>query len=243
MAPNNHIVVTLRLPRSELGRFDFSEHRSPFQKKSKKRPSSSPAPRTKTESKEPDDDKPASTPTGSTDPVLSSLPRSLKAAPVANTSGLSLDKTPCRKWDSQLVELKMISGYTINVRAWTSNFTDAEWQQKQIQQEAEEAQEPPESARTAAKTRKLMPKKAVKRTKDQTDPPSDANQDTVEPPKEEPTKSLNENQPELKIKLRKLAPLEPEAAASEDDYDESEASEPNSEAPSELMSEAYSEVL
>lgn len=241
MAPNNHVVVTLRLSGQELGKFDFSEHRAPFQKKNKKRPSSTPAVRAKFDCKEIDDDKPASVPSMGNDPVLASLPRSLKAAPVANTSGLSLDKTPCRKWNSQFVELKMISGYTINVRAWTSNYTDAEWQQKQKQEGAEEVQEQPESARTAAKTRRLTPKKVSKPTKNQAVASIGTNQEKIL--KEEPKKPLNEKRPELRIKLRKLAPLEPDAAISEDDYDESDASEPNSEAPSELLSEAYSVAL
>mgnify|MGYP004701418873 CR=1 FL=1 len=67
---------------------------------------------------------------GGADPMLGGLPRSVKAAPVPNTAGLVINKTPCRKWVKKPIEWKTFTGYSYSVQAWSSTYTEKEWLDK-----------------------------------------------------------------------------------------------------------------
>jgi len=150
MAPSNQRVVTLKLPGEQLQALDFSGCAVLDVKKPKKRGGARPRPKKEDTGAGPGGAAGAAGtapsgvvigPTNNVDPVLGSLPRSLRAAPVANTSGLVIDKTPCRKWQRRPLQIRTFAGYTCDLWGWTSDYTPAEWTEQQKRDAQEQAKE------------------------------------------------------------------------------------------------------
>lgn len=123
MHATNTLIVKLSVSADKLKELDFTDKPA---KKPRKRPVK-PKPEAKDEHTSLNS---GIITNGGADPISGTLPRTVKAAPVANTQGLVLDKTPCRKWSRTPITLKGFTGFAFQVMAWTSKYKPGEYEEK-----------------------------------------------------------------------------------------------------------------